>query len=40
MEGDDFRVDRRVCIDMSKIRATKKAAKGVEPSSVKVLQGE
>ena len=39
MKGDDFCVDRRVCIDMSKIRATKKGLRGAKPGTIKLVQG-
>lgn len=39
MRDDDFCVERRVCVDMSKIRATKKLSRGFEPHSIKLVQG-
>ena len=39
MANDDFCVERRVCVDMSKIRATKKNSRGVEPQTVNLVQG-
>ena len=39
MKDDDFCVDRRVCIDMSKIRATKKGLRGAKPGTIKLVQG-
>ena len=40
MVADDFCVERRVCVDMSKIRATKKLSRGFEPQSINLVQGE
>lgn len=39
MENDDFCVERRVCVDMSKIRATKKFSRGFQPTSINLVQG-
>ena len=39
MENDDFCVERRVCVDMSKIRATKKLSRGFEAHSINLVQG-
>ena len=39
MENDDFCVERRVCVDMSKIRATKKFSRGFQPSAINLVQG-
>ena len=39
MRDDDFCVERRVCVDMSKIRATKKLSRGFEPHSINLVQG-
>lgn len=39
MVADDFCVERRVCVDMSKIRATKKLSRGFEPQSINLVQG-
>lgn len=39
MVNDDFCVERRVCVDMGKIRATKKSSRGFEPHSINLVQG-
>jgi len=39
MVDDDFCVERRVCVDMSKIRATKKFSRGFESQSINLVQG-
>jgi len=39
MEGEQFRVDRRVFVDMSKVRTVKKGLKGAEPNTIQLVQG-
>jgi hypothetical protein len=37
--GDQFRMDRRVFIDLSKVRTIKKGLKGADPDTVQLVQG-
>ncbi|XP_031566509.1 histone-lysine N-methyltransferase 2A-like [Actinia tenebrosa] len=39
LQGDQFRMDRRVFIDLSKVRTIKKGLKGAEPDTIKLVQG-
>ena len=39
MGEGEFGVERRVCVDMSKIKTLKKASKGVSQETLSVLSG-